>query len=147
MSLATEINGEPNGDSSLLAYESDEHWKWRYHVSEKIAAEADFERFGIQAIYLIGSAKNGNAGPGSDIDLLVHFRGNEFQEKELKAWIEGWGLGLSELNFIKTGYVTRGSLVDCHIVTDEDIRSKTSFAAMIGSAENSARLLRAKNTK
>jgi predicted nucleotidyltransferase len=145
ISLAADIGTEPNGDSSLLVYESDEHWKWRFHVSEKIAEMADFEKFGIVAIYLIGSTKNGNAGPGSDIDLMVHFRGNAEQENLLKAWIEGWGMGLSELNFLKTGYMTQGSLIDCHILTDEDIRNQTSFAAMIGSASNSARLLRSKN--
>jgi hypothetical protein len=136
---------EQNGDSSLLSYESDEHWKWRFQVSEKIAGMMDMERFGVKNIYLIGSTKTGTAGPGSDIDLLVHFHGNPGQEKELQAWMEGWGLGLSELNFYKTGYKTSGSLVDFHIITDEDIRNKTSYAAMIGSVDNSARLLRSRS--
>jgi hypothetical protein len=136
---------EPDDDSSLLNYESDEHWKWRYHISEKIAGLLDMERLGVESIYIIGSTKTGKAGPGSDIDLMVHFRGNAEQEKELKAWMEGWGLGLSELNFLKTGYVTSGSLIDFHIITDEDIRNKSSFAAMIGSTDNSARLLRSRS--
>jgi hypothetical protein len=145
LSLSSETIAEPNGDSSLLNYESDEHWKWRYQVSAKIAGMIDMDRFGVEAIYLIGSTETGKAGPGSDIDLMVHFRGNPGQEKELKAWMEGWGLGLSELNFLKTGYVTTGSLIDFHIITDEDLRNKTSYAAMIGSADNSARLLRSRN--
>jgi len=144
-SLSAENGVERNGDSSLLAYESDEHWKWRFHVSEKIAGMMDMGRFGVEAIYVIGSTKTGTAGPGSDIDLLVHFRGNPMQEQELKAWMEGWGMGLSELNFLKTGYLTSGSLIDFHIITDEDIRNKTSYAAMIGSADNSAKLLRSRN--
>jgi hypothetical protein len=143
-SLSADTAAEPNGDSSLLYYESDEHWKWRYHVSEKIANMMDMDRFEVEAIYIIGSTKNGNAGPGSDIDIMVHFRGNPTQAAEMKAWMEGWGLGLSELNFFKTGYVTPGSLIDLHFVTDEDIRNKTSYAAMIGSQENSARLLRSR---
>lgn len=145
LSLSAEVGTEPNGDSSLLNYESDEHWKWRYQVSEKIANLMDMDRFGVEAFYIIGSTKSGKAGPGSDIDLLIHFRGNPGQEKELKAWMEGWGLGLSELNFLKTGYVTSGSLIDFHIITDEDLQNKTSYAAMIGSADNSARLLRSRN--
>jgi hypothetical protein len=144
LSLSAENSAEPNGDSSLLYYESDEHWKWRYHVSEKIAGMIDMDRYGVEAFYLIGSTKSGKAGPGSDIDLLIHFRGDPGQEKELKAWMEGWGLGLSELNFLKTGYVTSGSLIDFHIITDEDIRNQTSYAAMIGSVDNSARLLRSR---
>jgi len=145
LSLSAEVGTEPNGDSSLLNYESDEHWKWRYQVSKKIANLMDMDRFGVEAFYIIGSTKSGKAGPGSDIDLMVHFRGNPGQEKELKAWMEGWGLGLSELNFLKTGYVITGSLIDFHIITDEDLRNKTSYAAMIGSADNSARLLRSRN--
>jgi predicted nucleotidyltransferase len=144
LSLSAEDGAEANGDSSLLSYESDEHWKWRYQVSEKIAKLMDMEHYGVEAIYIIGSTETGKAGPGSDIDLLVHFRGDPGQEKELKAWMEGWGLGLSELNFLKTGYKTTGSLVDYHIVTDKDIRNKTSYAVMIGAAENSAKLLRSR---
>jgi predicted nucleotidyltransferase len=139
-----ENGNEQAEDSSLLAYESDEHWKWRYHVSQKLAEQMDMDRLGIEAVYLIGSTKNGNAGPASDIDLLVHFTGNESQREALTAWIEGWGLGLAELNFMKTGYRTKGSLIDCHIITDEDIRLKTSYAVMIGSVDNSAKILRSK---
>lgn len=145
LSLSGENIAEPNGDSSLLSYESDEHWKWRFQVSEKIAGMMDMERYSIEAIYLIGSTKSGKAGPGSDIDLLVHFRGNAGQENELRAWMEGWGLGLSELNFHKTGYKTPGSLIDFHIITDEDIRNKSSYATMIGSVDNQAKLLRSRN--
>jgi predicted nucleotidyltransferase len=142
-----ENTAETNGDKSLLAYESDEHWKWRYNVSEKMASEIDFERFGIEAIYLIGSTKNGNAGPGSDIDLLIHVKGDEMQRKELSAWMEGWGQGLAELNFLKTGYRTKTNIVDCHVITDEDIQNRTSYAIMIGAASNSAKLLRAKSSE
>lgn len=145
LSLSAETNAEPNGDSSLLNYESDEHWKWRSQVAEKIVGMMDMERFGVEAIYLIGSTGTGKAGPGSDIDLMAHFRGGPAQEKELKAWMEGWGLGLSELNFMKTGYVTTGSLIDFHIITDEDIRNKTSYTVMIGAVDNSAKLLRSRN--
>ena len=145
LSLTAETITEPNGVSSLLYYESDEHWKWRLHVSEKIAGLMDMERLGVEAVYIIGSTKSGKAGPGSDIDLLVHFRGDQEQENILRAWIEGWGLGLSELNFIKTGYETRGSLIDFHIITDEDIKNKTSYAAMIGAVDDPAKLLRSRN--
>jgi predicted nucleotidyltransferase len=142
MATTFENNQEIIEDSSLLAYESDEHWKWRFQVSQKIADIVDFDRFGIQAIHLIGSTKDGKAGPGSDIDLLVHFIGNESQLRELNSWMEGWGLGLAELNFLKTGYRTIGSLIDCHIITNEDIRNKTSYSLMIGPASDSSLLLR-----
>lgn len=53
--------------------DSDEHWKWRYKMAEKISEKLDLKRFGVKAIYLIGSTKNANAGPASDIDLMLHF--------------------------------------------------------------------------
>jgi len=135
----TKSNGE-----SLLDYESDEHWKWRYHEANRIAAEMDLDLFGVKALYVIGSTKNGNAGPASDIDLLIHHTGNQCKRDALEAWLRGWGLGLSELNFYKTGYQVSGSLVDYHIITDEDIERQTSYAVMIGSTSNSARLLKSK---
>jgi len=101
------------------------------------------KRFGVKALYIIGSTKNATAGPASDIDLLVHFEGNAIQELELKAWLEGWSFCLSEMNLIKTGYKTDG-LIDLHIVTDEDIQNKTSFANMIGAISDSARLIKKK---
>jgi len=142
MQQALESGAEPAGENSLFAYESDEHWKWRMRIAEKIACRLNFDSYGVVAIYVIGSTKNASAGPASDIDLLIHFRGDARQEELLKAWLEGWGLGLAELNYQKTGYQTMGSLVDYHLVTDEDIKNKTSYAVMIGSTDNSARLLR-----
>ncbi len=126
----------------LLPLETDEHWKWRYHMCEEIARHLDLERFGLEGIYVIGSTKNANAGPGSDIDLLAHFRGTPEQLIGLKAWMEGWGLGIAEINYMKTGYIIKGSLIDFHIVTDEDIANKDSYAMMIGSLYNSARPLK-----
>lgn len=121
--------------------QSDTHWIWRNDMTYKIAAKLDLEKFGVEAMYLIGSTKNATAGPASDIDLLVHFKGDTNQKKELKAWIEGWSLCLSEMNLIKTGYKTDG-LIDLHIVTDEDINNKASFATMIGAVTDGAKLIK-----
>ena len=127
--------------SGLLPVQPDVHWKWRNEMVCKIAEKLDFENFGVEAIYLIGSTKNATSGPASDIDILLHFRGNGFQEKELKAWFNGWSLCLSEINYIKTGYRSDG-LIDLHLVTDKDIENRTSFASMIGSVNDGARLIR-----
>ena len=58
---------------------SESYWRWRMQMSEKIASEIDPERFAVTAVYIIGSTKNANAGPSSDIDLLIHFHGDESQ--------------------------------------------------------------------
>jgi hypothetical protein len=127
--------------SGLLPLESDVHYLWRWKMVEKMADKLDLGRYGVEGFYIIGSVKNATAGPASDIDILIHFRGDESQERALRAWFEGWGYGLSELNLLKTGYPTEG-LVDLHIVTDQDIENRDSYACMIGAVDDGARLIR-----
>ncbi|HPM24505.1 MAG TPA: nucleotidyltransferase domain-containing protein, partial [Phycisphaerae bacterium] len=97
-----------------------------------------------QGAYVFGSVKNGTAGPASDIDLLVHFRGSADQRAALERWLEGWSLCLSEMNYLRTGYKTDG-LLDVHIVTDADIASRTSFALKIDAVTDAARPLALKH--
>lgn len=127
--------------ADLLSVQADVHWIWRTDMVNRIAAKLDFERFGVTAMYLIGSTKNATSGPASDIDILLHFNGDESQEKELKAWFQGWSLCLSEINLGKTGYQTDG-LIDLHLVTDQDIAGRDSFASMIGAVSDGARLIK-----
>ncbi len=119
---------------------ADNHWRWRLQFAERLAGHLDPERFGVKALYIFGSVKNANAGPSSDIDLLIHFVGNEKQKEDLIAWLEGWSLCLSELNFLRTGARIEG-LLDVHIVTEHDIAKRTPFAAKIGAVTDPARLL------
>ncbi len=120
--------------------ETEDFWRWRLRMAERLAAELDGERFGVKALYLIGSTKNATAGPGSDIDLVVHFTGDDAQLRDLTAWFDGWSLCLGEVNFLRTGYET-GGLLDVHIITDEDINRRTPFAAKIGAVTDPAREL------
>jgi len=122
------------------------HWRWRLHMSERVAAQLDPERFGVRAMYLIGSTKNATCGAGSDIDLLVHYDGAEEHHRALTAWFEGWSLSLAELNFLRTGVKTAG-LLDVHYITDDDVRRKTSFAAKVGAVTDAARPLAMKGPR
>lgn len=117
-----------------------QYWQWRLRMAERIAADLDPERFGVAAFYVFGSTKNATAGPASDIDVLVHFRGSPEQRTALKNWLEGWGSCLSEMNYLRTGYRTE-SLLDFQLVSDEDIASRTSYAAKIGAVTDAAREL------
>ncbi len=119
-----------------------DHWKWRFDMAETIAAKLDMERLGVKALYLIGSVKTGEAGPCSDIDLLAHCVNDRKKHDMLKAYCDGWGHCLAVVNDCKTAFRTSGSLVDLHIITDKDILEKTSFAVMLDSVDNSARLLK-----
>jgi hypothetical protein len=44
------------------------------------------------------------------------------------------------MNFLQTGYRS-GGLLDFHIITDDDIAKKTSFAVKIGAVTDAARRL------
>ena len=122
------------------ALQHGEHWRWRMRSAERITKMLDPNRFGIAAIYVIGSTKNATASPASDIDLLVHFRGTEQQKRELLAWFEGWSLSLAEMNYMRTGFKIE-HMLDIHIVTDGDIKRKTSYAVKIGAVTDPARQL------
>lgn len=137
-------SAEPLEDEVLrdmLPMGSDEHWRWRLKFAQLLADRLDFKRFSVKAVYVIGSTKNAEAGPASDIDLIMHFNGDVQQRRELTAWVEGWGMALSEINYFRTGYQS-SNMIDLHLITDEDIRNKNSYAVMIGSVNNSARMLK-----
>ncbi|MGE5357960.1 MAG: PEP/pyruvate-binding domain-containing protein [Bacteroidales bacterium] len=121
----------------------EDHWRWRLRMAERIAAEVDPKRFGIKGMYVFGSTKNATAGPGSDIDLLVHVNDDDAATgacRELHLWLDGWSRCLGEMNFLRTGTKSEG-LLDVHIVTDTDIANHTSFAAKIGAVTDAARPL------
>jgi predicted nucleotidyltransferase len=120
-----------------------DHSAWRLEMAERLAARLDGPRFGVRALYLVGSVKHATAGASSDIDLLVVFDGTREQERELLAWFEGWSLCLDELNEIRTGRRI-GNLLDVHLVTADDIAGRSSFAVKIGSPTDAARPLRLK---
>ncbi len=136
---------EEIGRSDQEEYFQEDHpesyWRWRYRMAEQIAAHLDAERFGVSAFYLFGSTKNGTAGPGSDIDVLVHFTGTASERESLIQWLEGWSMCLDEINYLKTGYRS-GGLLDVHIVTDEDIARKSSYAVKINAVTDAARRLK-----
>ncbi|MBL7033625.1 MAG: pyruvate, phosphate dikinase [Candidatus Delongbacteria bacterium] len=146
---AVAIIAEPSGapektprknESFARSIKTDVHWRWRLRNVEGLAANLDTARFGVKGLYLFGRTKNATAGPGSDIDILIHFDGTETQRLDLMNWLEGWSLSLSQMNYMRTGIKTDG-LLDIHLITDEDIASRTSYAAKIGAVTDAARPL------
>ncbi len=117
-----------------------DHWSWRLQMAKSIASRVDPGRFGVKGFYVFGSTKNATAGPQSDIDILIHFGGTRRQLADLRLWLEGWSLAIDEMNFQRTGMRSEG-LLDVHIVTDEDIANRTSYAVKIGAPTDAARLL------
>jgi pyruvate,water dikinase len=134
----------PEPTSQMTIKTRDEHWRWRLQSAEMIAAHLDSNQFGVKGFYVFGSTKNGTAGPKSDIDILIHFQGTEVQRRELMLWLQGWSLSLSQANYLRTGYQTDG-LLDIHLVTDEDIQKRSSYALKINSTTDPAMPLRMGN--
>jgi predicted nucleotidyltransferase len=128
----------------IVEHQTSDHWRWRMKMAEKIASELDGDKFGIKGIYVFGSTKNAVSGPGSDIDLIVHIDKNKCNIDLLKSWFDGWSLCLSEMNYLRTGYKSEG-LLDIHLVTDEDIKNRNSYASKIGAVTDAARPLRLKS--
>lgn len=128
---------QPDVKSHAQIRSREDHWRWRMQSAERIASLIDPVRFGVKGFYIFGSTKNATAGPQSDIDLLIHFEGDDDQQKELKIWLEGWSLSLSQINERRTGYKTDG-LLDINIITDEDIKNRTSYAVKIGAISDAA---------
>ena len=69
---------------------SEQHWRWRFRMAEQLARRVDPDRFGVNAMYLTGSTKNGTAGPASDVDLIIHDRGDDRQRRMLSTWLRRW---------------------------------------------------------
>jgi len=118
----------------------EDHARWRTRMAQRISESLDRDRFGVVDVYLIGSAKHETAGARSDIDLLVHFRGTEQQRTDLLMWLEVWGQALAEMNFLRSGQ-RMASLIDAHIVTDDDIAAGESYAAKINAPIDPAKKL------
>ncbi|MCU0289596.1 MAG: nucleotidyltransferase domain-containing protein, partial [Acidobacteria bacterium] len=142
--LAEPVSGsrvpEPIGKKESRPRSTEDFWRWRYNIAERIAEHLDAQRFGVKGLYLFGSTKNATAGPRSNIDILVHFNGSEEQRIGLLTWLEGWSLSLAEINYQRTGYKSDG-LLNIHLVTDEDIKNKTSYALKIGAVTDAAKPL------
>jgi hypothetical protein len=132
-----EAAGEPLPADTESA---DDHWRWRLRMAQRIAAGIDPDRFGVKAAYIFGSAKNGTAGPSSDIDLLLHVDPPDARRRDLESWLAGWSEALAEANYLRTGYA-RSGILDVHYVTDEDLAGGNSFGAKIDAATDPARPL------
>lgn len=131
---------QTESDMVIAEKSSEDHWRWRFRMAQRIASQLDPQQFGVKAFYLIGSTKNATAGPGSDIDVMLHFVGTDEQREQLLLWLDGWSRCLGEMNFLRTGYRAAG-LLDVHLITDKDIQERSSYAVKIDAITDAARKL------
>jgi predicted nucleotidyltransferase len=140
--LAPPGPAEPPAAASGVREErpGEDHWRWRLRFAQRIAGAVDAARYAVKGVYIFGSTKNATAGPGSDIDLIVHVGGSALQTEALAEWLDGWSRALAEMNYLRTGHRAE-RLLDVHFVTDDDIAARTSYAAKIGAVTDAARRL------
>lgn len=130
------MDGEAN--KALGYLKPPDHWYWRMQKVYEIGENLDADLYGVNALYLIGSTKTGEAGPASDIDLIIHFTGTEEQKEKLMYWLNEQGKKLAQENKKRTGIETE-NLIDVHLITDTDIRKRTSWATHITSQYTSVK--------
>jgi predicted nucleotidyltransferase len=118
-----------------------DHWKWLFGRAEDFATAIPLEDFGIHSVWLIGSVKSGMAGPCSDIDLVIHYDGNESNAEKIHIFTNGFASAVRVWRFNKDRTGNTRSMIDVHLVTDQDIMNKTSFGIMITKGSGEARLL------
>jgi predicted nucleotidyltransferase len=134
------------GSGGVRPADAEDHRRWRITVAERIAAAADPERFGLKGMWLVGSSAEGKADPASDLDLIVHAGNDPARHEALATWLEGWSLGLGEVNAFRTGVRAKG-LLDVHYISDSDFSRGTSWAAKVKAVKDPARPLSLVRTK
>ena len=124
----------------------DEPLQWRKRMAESVALKLDPERFGVKALYMFGTVFHDTAGPNSDIDLLIHFEGNENQLHDLKLWFEGWNLCLSQMNYHRSGYSVE-KFLDLTYISESDFEDQKYYVDLMNPTNHSSKKLRLKNQK
>jgi len=128
------------GTVPTAEHEPRQFWRWRFRMAERMIRAMDASRYDVEAVYIYGSVKNGTATPESDIDLLVHFRGDPSQRELLEEWFRGWSEALTEMNFSRTGVRVTGML-DVTFLSDDEVSKGEGLAAKINAVTDAARML------
>lgn len=130
--------------SNDIETSSDEPLQWRKRMAESMALKLDGKRFGVKGLYSLGTVFNETAGPNSDIDLLVHFDGNDEQKKELLLWFEGWNHALSLINYNKSGYIV-DPILDISFIKEENAKDQKYYTDIMDPKNNASRKLKLKS--
>ncbi len=108
----------------------EEPWEIRWKFAEKVAGSLDIHKFGVRGIYIFGTVFSKTAKETSDLDLLVHFDGNETHRHSLEAWFDVWNQILQEIIYYQTGFKSKKAL-DVHFVSDAEKQPDNYFFAEI----------------
>jgi hypothetical protein len=117
----------------------------RFEICKDAVSSLNFELYQIKNIYLAGSVKSMTAGPGSDVDLIIHDNGNEECRNRVKTWFSAWSASAKMNPANKKRIENKEELFELHFISDHNIANNDSFAVMTKSVMNSAKLLKTEN--
>ena len=117
-----------------------EPWQMRTRLAETIVSKLEGKKYGVKGVYLFGTTHNKTATLNADVDLIIHFDGDEEQKKLLSEWLRGWNESLGEMNYHQTG-VRVEKFVDVFFVTEEDILEKNYYAEVMNQENGKSRRL------
>ncbi len=104
-----------------------DHWRWRQSFAEALGRAIDAKTYGVEGLYLYGSTERGEAGPSSDIDLMIVFRGTEDQRRDLESFLRGYSVCLSEVARQHTGSWVDAGLLDVTFVDQDPSAGTQAF--------------------
>ncbi len=107
------------------------HSTIRYAIAKKVANYLGQLGSGICGVYLYGSAMNDDAGPCSDIDLVILVERKLDQARILLQRLD-LALLTSYRTLIGTAHLSR-SLLDVHLVDVEEEKKRHGYGAVIRS--------------
>jgi predicted nucleotidyltransferase len=137
--LVKKIKNQTNTDESNR---TNKFASIRLEILEKAVNEADFQKLGIYRLYLIGSVKNFTSSISSDIDLIIHYDGNQQSKEKIEIWFAAWGKAVISSKKYQNEIDNNEMLFDLHFITKKDIVERNSYAIMTSSLHNSARLIK-----
>jgi predicted nucleotidyltransferase len=102
----------------------------RYAIAKEIKKTLSTDPL-VKDLFIYGSVMEDHARLTSDINLVLHV---EDKKKDFEIWFVLVDEGLRE-EFTKRFNVGKGftTLIDCHVVTEEDLNRKAGYAAMMKS--------------
>ncbi len=113
------------------------HWRWRLRMAERIAGAGRRREVRRRGDVRLRQREERDRGAGERHRHARPLPRNGGAARALETWLEGWSLCLDEMNFLRTG-IRSGGLLDVHLVTDEDIAARSSYAVKIGNVTDAA---------
>ncbi|MCX7880117.1 MAG: PEP/pyruvate-binding domain-containing protein [Ignavibacteria bacterium] len=107
-----------------------EPWELRWKFVDRMVGKMKIHHYGVRGIYLFGTVFTKTATETADVDLLVHYDGQEMNRQKLCAWFDAWSGMLRDLIYYQTGFLHPKPL-DVYYITDAELTNDNYFFSEI----------------